>query len=232
MFNLEDYETVSDRVARFQKLHLGGRIVTEVVSLDNVKGEVLAKAEVYREHEDTQPAGVDYAFGIAATYPQSMRKFYVEDTVTSAVGRALSLILDTDKKPTREDMQKVKAHNEVKATIDEVKAKMANTSGEYIPVVKEEDPWTIKPATMPPTMGEAVSMVKEIIGGQTEKDIPRCPHGDMIWKTGQSGTGKQWGHFKCSAWVTGELTRCPKGEDVIWYEINKEGAWQRQKVRA
>jgi len=232
MFNLEDYETVSDRVARFQKLHLGGRIVTEVISLDNVKGEVLAKAEVYREHEDTQPAGVDYAFGIAATYPQSMRKFYVEDTVTSAVGRALSLVLDTDKKPTREDMQKVKAHNEVKASIDEVKAKMASTSGEYIPVVKEEDPWTTKAATMPPTMGEAVSMVKEIIGGQTEKDIPRCPHGDMIWKTGQSGTGKQWGHFKCSAWVTGELTRCPKGEDVIWYEINKEGAWQRQKARA
>jgi hypothetical protein len=231
MFNLEDYETVSDRVARFQKLHLGGRIVTEVVSLDNVKGEVLAKAEVYREHEDTQPSGVDYAFGIAATYPQSMRKFYVEDTVTSAVGRALSLVLDTDKKPTREDMQKVKAHDEVKAKVEEVKAKMAQTSGEYIPVVKEEDPWTIKPATMPPTMGEAVSMVKEIIGGQTEKDIPRCPHGDMIWKTGQSGAGKAWGHFKCSAWVTGELTRCPKGEDVIWYEINKEGAWQRQKAR-
>jgi hypothetical protein len=231
MFNLEDYETVSDRVARFQKLHLGGRIVTEVISLDNVKGEVLARAEVYREHEDTQPAGVDYAFGIAATYPQSMRKFYVEDTVTSAVGRALSLVLDTDKKPTREDMQKVKAHNEVKANIDEVKAKMASTSGEYIPVVKEDDPWTIKAATMPPTMGEAVATVKEIIGGQTEKDIPRCPHGDMVWKTGQTGAGKAWGHFKCLAWVTGELTRCPKGEDVIWYEINKEGAWQRQKAR-
>ena len=232
MFNLEDYETVSDRVARFQKLHLGGRIVTEVISLDNVKGEVLAKAEVYREHEDTHPAGVDYAFGIAATYPQSMRKFYVEDTVTSAVGRALSLVLDTDKKPTREDMQKVKAHNEVKAKVDEVKAKMSQTSGEYIPVVKEDDPWTIKAATMPPTMGEAVSTVKEIIGGQTEKDIPRCPHGDMVWKTGQTGAGKAWGHFKCLAWVTGELTRCPKGEDVIWYEINKDGAWQRQKARA
>jgi len=231
MFNLEDYETVSDRVARFQKLHLSGRIVTEVVSLDNSKGEVLARAEVYREHEDTQPAAVDYAFGIAATYPQSMRKFYVEDTVTSAVGRALSLVLDTDKKPTREDMQKVKHHEETKNIVAETKAKMAQTSGEYIPVAKEDDPWTIKPATMPTTMGEAVATVKEIIGGQTEKDIPRCLHGDMIWKTGQSGAGKAWGHFKCRNAVTGELTRCPKGEDVIWYEINKEGAWQRQKAR-
>jgi len=232
MFNLEDYETVSDRVARFQKLHLGGRIVTQVVSLDNSKGEVLARAEVYREHEDTQPAAVDYAFGIASTYPQSMRKFYVEDTVTSAVGRALSLVLDTDKKPTREDMQKVKHHEETKSIVAETKAKMAQTSGEYIPVAKEDDPWTIKPATMPPTMEEAMLTVKETLGGQTEKDIPRCPHGDMMWRTGQSGAGKVWGHFKCSGAVIGALTRCPKGEDVIWYEINKEGAWQRQKARA
>ena len=226
MFNLEDYETVSDRVARFQKLHLGGRIVTHVVSLDNTKGEVLAKAEVYREHEDTQPAAVDYAFGIAATYPQSMRKFYVEDTVTSAVGRALSLVLDTDKKPTREDMHKVKAHNDVRATIEETKAKMSETSGTYIPVVKEDDPWTIKPATMPPTMGEAVSTVKEIIGGQTERDIPHCQHGEMAWKTGTTKAGKPWGHFKCTS------SRIDQCKDPIWYEINKEGAWQRQKVRA
>lgn len=233
MFNLEDYETVSDRVARFQKLHLGGRIVTKVVSLDNAKGEVLALAEVYREHEDTQPAGVDYAFGIASTYPQSMRKFYVEDTVTSAVGRALSLVLDTDRKPTREDMQKVKAHDEVKATIEQTKAKMAQTSGEYIPVVKEDDPWTIRESNMPPTMEAAVATVKEIIGGQTEKDIPRCPHGDMIWKTGTTKAGKPWGHFKCPTAATGEISnRCASPDDVIWYEINKEtGAWQRQKGR-
>jgi hypothetical protein len=109
---------------------------------------------------------------------------------------------------------------------------MANTSGTYIPVVKEEDPWTIKETTMPLTMEEAVATVKEIIGGQTEKDIPRCQHGDMIWKTGQSKAGKPWGHFKCPYAVTGEITRCASPNDVIWYEINKEtGAWQRQKAR-
>jgi hypothetical protein len=129
-------------------------------------------------------------------------------------------------------MGKVAKSQEQKKAIDEVKAKMADTSGSYIPVVKEDDPWTIKETTMPPTMGEAVSMVKEIIGGQTEKDIPRCQHGNMIWKTGQTKAGKPWGHFKCPYAVTGELTRCPSPNDVIWYEINKEGAWQRQKVRA
>ena len=139
-------------------------------------------------------------------------------------------MLDTDKKPTREDMQKVKAHNEVKATIEETKAKMAQTSGEYIPVVKEDDPWTIKPATMPPTMGEAVSTVKEIIGGQTDRDAPHCKHGEMMWKTGTTKAGKPWGHFKCKAAVTGEIGgRCESPNDVIWYEIAQDGSWQRQK---
>jgi hypothetical protein len=226
MFNLQDYETVADRVARFQKLHLSGRIVTKVISLDNSKGEVLAMAEVYREHEDTQPAGVDYAFGVASTYPQSMRKFYVEDTVTSAVGRALSLVLDTDKKPTREDMQKVQAHQEVKAKLYEVKAKMAETSQQYVPVEKESDPWTIQTAAPVTTMEQAVETVKAVLGGTPIDES--CIHGARVWKTGTSKAGKPWGHWKCMAQIQGDAERC----DPIWYEIDKEtGQWKPQVKR-
>ena len=229
MFNLNEYETVADRVSRFQKLHLGGRIVTKVVSLDNSKGEVLAMAEVYREHEDTQPAGVDYAFGIASTYPQSMRKFYVEDTVTSAVGRALSLVLDTDKKPTREDMQKVQAHQEVKAKVEEVKAKMADTSKEYVPVPVESDPWTQWEAQPVQTMESAVEMVKSVLGGTTDKDIQRCKHGEMIWKTGTSKAGKPWGHWRCMNQITsGSSAGADDKCEPIWYEIAKDGTWQKR----
>jgi hypothetical protein len=129
-------------------------------------------------------------------------------------------------------MTKVATIKKTEAIIDETKAKMAQTSGEYIPVVKEEDPWTIKPSTMPPTMGEAVATVKELIGGQTEKDIPKCAHGDMMWKTGTTKAGKPWGHMKCKAAVTGEMGgRCESPNDVIWYEIAQDGSWQRQKAR-
>ena len=227
MFNLEDYETVAQRVIRFQKLHLSGRITTEIIKIDNERGEVLAKASVYREHEDTEPAGVDYAFGIASTYPQSMRKFYVEDTLTSAVGRALSLVLETNQKPTREDMQKVKQHEEVKNLVQETKQKMATTAKEYVPTPKEDDPWTIKEAAPAATVEEAVEMVKSIIGGTTDKDLPRCQHGDMIWKTGTSKAGKPYGMFKCNP-PHGTSNHC----DPIWYEIDKEtGAWKPQVKR-
>jgi hypothetical protein len=225
MFNLDDYETVADRVSRFQKLHLGGRIVTKVISLDNTKGEVLAMAEVYREHEDTLPAGVDYAFGVASTYPVSMRKFYVEDTVTSAVGRALSLILDTDKKPTREDMQKVKANEEVKAKLYEVKAKMADTSQQYVPVAKEDDPWTIKATAPVQTMDQAVETVKAVLGGTPIDES--CVHGARVWKTGMSKQNKPWGMWKCMAQIQGDAERC----DPIWYEISPDGTWKPQVKR-
>jgi hypothetical protein len=230
MFNLEDYETVEERLIKFWKDHPDGQIHTKL--LDQTSGRFIVEASIFRTEADSRP----WTTGLAEETVQGRgvnATSALENCETSAIGRALANAgyATKGKRASREEMVKVAKGNEVKATIDEVKAKMASTSGEYIPVVKEDDPWTIKAATMPPTMGEAVATVKEIIGGQTEKDIPRCPHGDMMWRTGQSGAGKVWGHFKCASSVTGELTRCPKGEDVIWYEINKEGAWQRQKAR-
>jgi hypothetical protein len=74
--------------------------------------------------------------------------------------------------------------------VAEVKAKMAQTSKEYVPVPKEDDPWTIRDAQPSATVEEAVEMVKSVLGGTTESDIPRCKHGEeMVWKTGVSKAG-------------------------------------------
>jgi len=229
MFNLEDYETVEERLIKFWKDHPEGRIETKLIV--NTPTQYIVWSAIYRDSADVQP----WATGLAEETVQGRgvnSTSALENCETSSLGRSLANAgyATKGKRASREEMTKVVKVNEVKANIDQVKAKMAQTSGEYIPVVKEEDPWTIKPATMPPTMGEAVATVKEIIGGQTEKDIPVCSHGEMVWKTGTSKVGnKPWGHFKCLYAVTGELTRCQSPNDVIWYEINKEtGAWQRQ----
>lgn len=229
-FNLDDYETVAERVMRLKSMHPEARILTEVISLNHEKGEVLAKAHIYLGGDlDGKAAASDYAFGIAATYPVSMRKFYVEDTVTSAVGRAISLVIPTDKKPTREDMAKVQAHDATQTLIAETKAKMSQTASTYVPIAKEDDPWTIREAAPASTVDEAVAIVKDIIGGQTQRDIPVCKCGkEMAWKTGVGKNNKAWGHFKCPIWSKATGSGC---DTVTWYEIAADGSWQPQKAK-
>jgi hypothetical protein len=100
----------------------------------------------------------------------------LENCETSAIGRALANAgyASKGKRPSKEEMVKV------------ARTKLAEPKQDYIPVMKEDDPWTIKTVPMPITSEQAVQTVKEIIGGTTDKDVPRCEHGEMIWKTGQS----------------------------------------------
>ena len=149
----------------------------------------------------------------------------LENCETSAIGRALANAgyATKGKRASREEMAKVAAKNVAADAIAEAKAKMAQTSGEYVPVAKEDDPWTIREAKPAATVDEAVNLVKDIIGGQTVRDIPRCTkchdHKEMTWKTGVSGkTKKPWGNFSC--WVC---------KDTLWYEIAADGSWQPQK---
>jgi len=224
MFNLEDYETVEERLIKFWKDHPDGQIHTEL--LDSANGRFIVMARIFRTEADSRP----WTSGLAEETIQGRgvnATSALENCETSAIGRALANAgyATKGKRPSVEEMQKVQRAAQVRTQVEEVKVKMLQTSGEYIPVVKEEDPWTIKPATMPPTMGEAVATVKEIIGGQTEKDIPHCKHGEMMWKTGTTKAGKPWGHMKCKAAVTGEIGgRCESPNDVIWYEIAQDGS--------
>ena len=221
MFDLSNYEDINSRIRRFQVAYPVGRIVTDVIQFNAEKGHILVSAQIYREHEDTLPAAVDYAFGDASTFNASMRKFYVEDTVTSAIGRALSLILETQHKPTVQDM---------------ARAKLSEPKPEkYIPVVKEDDPWTIKTVAMPITSEQAVETVKEIIGGTTDKDIPTCACGKQrILRTGTGKNGKQWAAWDCcyksSNYQVGQQKPCDP--ERIWLELNSLGQWQPQKARA
>lgn len=233
MFNLEDYETVEERLIKFWKDYPDGQIHTKL--LDQSSGRFIVEASIFRTEADARP----WTTGLAEETVQGRgvnATSALENCETSAIGRALANAgyATKGKRASREEMTKVATVKKTEAIIDETKAKMAQTSGEYVPVAKEDDPWTIRESSMPPTMEAAVQTVKEIIGGQTEKDIPHCPHGEMFWKTGTTKAGKPWGHFKCPRSATGEISdRCPSPNDVIWYEINKEtGAWQRQKARA
>jgi len=222
MFNLDDYEDVAARVLRFQKLFPEGRIVTDVIQFNPEKGFVLISAQIYRNAGDTLPSGVDYAYGDASTFNSGMRKWYVEDTSSSAIGRALSLVLETQKKPTKQNMQRVVEQKAEKPAVKDVK-------------LDDQDYWTtpvneyMKVVDAPVTLDKAMQNVADIIGTAEASEVPNCKHGSMVWKTGHSAkTGKDWASYQCTALGhAGFEGKCP----TIWYEINSQGKWQPQKAR-
>jgi len=216
MFNLNDYETVESRIAKFWKDYPDGRIETELI--EAATNRFIVEARIFRTEADPKAWAIDYAAESFRTDSKEA-EFALERCSTSAIGRALATAGFATKRPSREEMSKV------------ARVEMAHKK-EYIPVEKEDDPWTIKTVEAPKTAAEAVGIVKDIIGGTTDKDVPRCPHGEMHWAHGMTKANKAWGHFKCIAAATGEMNRCPKGEDVIWYEIAPDGSWRPQKKRA
>ena len=224
MFDLADYEDVATLNRWFIENYPMGRsaLITEFHDPD--KGYIRIRAELFRDSQDNDAAVTNVAFGARDLYNRNMARYYVEDTATSALGRAIILLKGSKKTATRESMEEV---SEVKANIDKVKAKMAQTSGEYIPVAKADDPWTIAPVQQAQTIESAVEMVKDILGGTTDSDIQTCVHGEMVWKTGTGKTGKQWGHWRCIGKILGEAERC----EPRWYEISSNGTWKPQVKR-
>jgi hypothetical protein len=225
VFNLDDYETVEERLAKFWKDHPEGRIETKLIV--NTPTQYIVWSAIYRDSADVQP----WATGLAEETVQGRgvnSTSALENCETSSLGRSLANAgyATKGKRASREEMTKVAKATEVKANIEQVKAKMANTSKEYVPVAKADDPWTQWEAAPVQTMEQAVETVKQVLGG-TQAD-ESCVHGARIWKTGTSKAGKPWGHWRCSAQASRDM---PGGEvpcDPIWYEIAKDGSWQKR----
>ena len=225
MFNLEDYETVEERLVKFWKDHPDGRIETDLI--DGANGRFIVKASIFRTEADLRY----WTSGLAEETVQGRgvnSTSALENCETSAIGRALANAgyATKGKRASREEMSKVAKVAEVKASIEQVKAKMADTSKEYVPVAKADDPWTQWESPAPQTMDTAVEMVKQVLGGTAADES--CVHGARIWKTGTSKAGKPWGHWRCSAQASRDM---PGGEvpcDPIWYEIAKDGSWQKR----
>ena len=229
MFNLEDYETVEERLVKFWKDHPDGQIHTTL--LEQTSGRFIVQASIFRTEADSRP----WTTGLAEETIQGRgvnATSALENCETSAIGRALANAgyATKGKRASREEMSKVAAKQEVKTVIEQTKAKMADTAKEYVPVAKADDPWTQWEATPVQTVDTAVEMVKQVLGGVAADES--CRHGARIWKTGTSKAGQPWGHWRCIAQVTsGTCAGADDKCDPIWYEIKSDGTWGKREER-
>jgi len=106
-FNLDNYETVESRLAKFWEQYPNGRIATSVFHYDDNK--VVFRAEVYVDAGDEYPKATGFAEELRDASPVN-RTSHVENAETSAIGRALANFVFQSKtapRPSREEMSKV-----------------------------------------------------------------------------------------------------------------------------
>jgi hypothetical protein len=200
---LDNYEDVNARIKRFRSEFPSGRLVAFIEDIDLIKGTILVKAEAYREYEDNVPSAVDYAFGNVSTYPNNMKKWFIEDTITSAYGRCIGLLtpsLEHNSRPTVQDMEKV----------------------ETLPA--DSDPWSKKASIEDmSTMATAILEIGTQLGGELIAEVPRCPHGTMVWSEGTAkSTGKPWAAYKCTEKI--RANQC----QPYWHVLGSDGKWKPQ----
>jgi hypothetical protein len=225
---LDNYEASRERLERWNRTFPNGRIETRIVEFSAEKGYVLVEAKAFKgkPHNDDctlcqdiveQPAGIDYAYGYQGAYQQNMKRWFVEDTVTSAIMRVQQLVMGGAERSTREIMEQV----------EKVPAVVANADA--------TDYWTTKFGDVPsfktaaeaeqsgvPSLGSSIDEIAKQLGGELVAEAPQCQHGHRVWRTGTSAkTGKAWGNYSC-------VERKPKQCEPLWYVMTSSGKWQPQ----
>ena len=109
-FNLDNYETVEDRLKAFWKDNPKARINTEIVHMTDDGTCVTVRAEIYKMEEDARPVTTGIAQETKGQGGFANKDAWVENCETSAIGRALANWLyqgSTKPRPSREEMSKV-----------------------------------------------------------------------------------------------------------------------------
>jgi hypothetical protein len=181
MFNLDDYEPVDVRTARFWEKYPEGKIETDLVFNDGKT--VIFKCSVYRND------GTLIATGYAdETISDSgvNKNFHIPNAETSSIGRALAAAgfqAKIGKKMSREEAAKV---NRVAEPPVIMKAGTTHIAGKE---PDSKDVWTIS---------DAIGAVTETIGAVVTETRPKCKHGERTYLSGTSPkTNKAYKGYMC-----------------------------------
>jgi hypothetical protein len=203
---LDNYEDVAARIIRLHTTHPTNRVETSIIDFNAQAGYILVECRIFKQYEDEKPSAIDYAFGRVESYSPSMKRWFVEDTVTSAIGRAAGLLLGSESRPTRQNMELVE-----------------NMPAPFVNKV-EDDPWS-KPIYEDgfTTAASAVEHLQTQLGAEVLSESPLCQHGHRLLKEGTSPkTGKPYRGHVCPEKV--KANQCKP----IWYEVHSDGSWKAQ----
>ena len=204
-FNLNDYETVEERITKFWKEFPDGRIETEL--LEAGAGRFIVEARVFRTEADTKPYATDMA-AESFKAETSLAEFALERCSTSAIGRALATGgFATKKRASREEMAKVNrvTNEERSAVIADAPLAINNTWDEFV---------SEKPVQNVVPLAQAAELVANTLG--EAEPTPTCSHGERIIKSGITN-GKAWRGALCADPRLNKAQQC----QAVWYVLSK-----------
>ena len=197
---MHGYEGNKERTDRWLATFPKGRLEAHIIEFNAEKGYVLVQAKAWRNQTEMDPAGIDYAYGYLAAYPDKMRRWMVEDSCTSALMRVMALVMGNTEKATKEVMAAIKT-----------------PAGDY-------NYWTTKHGDVPSyaTAAEAEESGEPSYGSSEQTSVvPECFHGVMRWNESKPDAIKAWGGYFCGEKVKEKQCK------PAWYVMTSNG-WQPQ----
>jgi hypothetical protein len=215
-FQLDDYEDVATLNKWFIQNYPMGRSDISVVSHDPVNGYILVQATLWRDSKDDKPAVSNLAFGSRETFMPNMKKWYVEDTASSALGRAIIILKGSNKTATKDDMKRVETSdkNEYEQKLEKRRYGSAGSRSAAVEDAlrqsfevenNQDDPqlWNIEKAV-------------DAIGKSTPAEPPVCCSAGHILKQGVARTGRPFYGYVCKA---------SNKDHAKWAKMTAQGHW-------
>jgi hypothetical protein len=206
-FNINDYETVEVRLAKFIADYPDFRIDTELVEASQTR--FIVRSSIYRTYLDAVPFATGMAYETITDRGVNQTSA-LENCETSSIGRSLANAgyAAKGKRPSQSEMAKVIAAETPKAIYGTPNSRSAAIESvlrdSFANDKKEPEPvaWTV---------GEVV----DAIGTSTPNTPPECQHGHIL-KQGISKGGKPYYGYVCKGNVK---------EDAVWAKMSPNGRW-------
>jgi hypothetical protein len=207
-FNINDYETVEVRLAKFIAEHNDFRIYTEL--LESSSTRFIVRASIYRTELDANPWATGLAYEMVSDRG-IMSTSALEVCETSAIGRALANAgyAAKGKRPSQSEMAKViSAESESKTIYGRPNSRSAAVEQalrtSFVEDKKEPEPivWSV---------GDVVDQ----IGTAIPNPPPECEHGHIL-KQGISTGGRPYYGYVCKGKVK---------EHASWAKMSPNGRW-------
>jgi hypothetical protein len=205
-FNLDDYETVEVRLARFISDNNDFRIDTKLLEASSTR--FIVHASIYRTYADAVPYATGMAFenitdrGVNSTSA-------LENAETSAIGRALANAgyAAKGKRPSQTEMAKVIQGEQKPLTFKEKLDSRQSVKETNEPVEPRE------PQPVSWGIGDAVNAINKA----NPKEPEACEHGHILKQGISKGKGKPYYGYVCKKGVDTHAKWAKQTSNGIWY---------------